>query len=132
MVGKLLLVDDEEMMVKYLLRRLEIRGFEVTTAFSGKVAIAAVQKNDFDVVLLDLLMPEMDGIETLKQIKKLSPSTEVIMLTAYSSRKIDEESKFLGAFDLVLKPFDLEDFIKRIELAMSHRLRCEPSVGFKR
>jgi len=75
---KILLVDDEKTMVKYLSKRLIKRGFDVSVAYSGLSALEEIKKNDFDLVLLDVLMPGMDGIETLKEIKKIRPETEVV------------------------------------------------------
>ena len=118
---KLLLVDDEEKMVKYLSRRLEIRGYEVSAASSGEAAVALVKENEFDVVLLDFLMPDMNGLETLKEIKKIRPDIEVIMLSAYSDGKTEAEGKALGLFDFVMKPFDLNCLVESIVHAVMHR-----------
>ncbi len=125
---KLLLVDDEEKMVKYLSRRLEIRGYEVSTASSGEAAIALVKNNEFDVVLLDFLMPDMNGIETLKEIKKIRPALAVIMMSAYSCGKTEEAGKSLGASDFVLKPFDLSILVDTIERTAMDRNRSESSA----
>jgi two-component system, OmpR family, response regulator len=125
---KLLLVDDEEKMVKYLSRRLEIRGYAVSTASSGEAAVALVKDNEFDVVLLDFLMPDMNGIETLKQIKKIRPAIAVIMISAYSCGKTEKSAKSLGASDFVMKPFDLNNLVGKIEGAAMHRNRYESSA----
>jgi DNA-binding response OmpR family regulator len=125
---KLLIVDDEKKMVKYLSKRLVIRGYDVRTAFSGQEALAAIKKNQFDVVLLDIMMPGMDGIETLKEIKTIAPTTAVILLTGHASAKLDAEGRKWGAFDYILKPFDLNNLIEKIHLADRHRCRKHDSV----
>ena len=123
---KLLIVDDEKKMVKYLSKRLVLRGFDVRSAFSGREALLLIKDHQFDVVLLDILMPDMDGIETLKQMKEISPFTVVILLTGHLSA--ESEGKKWGAFDYILKPFDLNDLIGKIHLATGHRFREHDSV----
>jgi len=118
---KILLVDDEETMVKYLSRRLIRRGFDVSVAYNGLNALEEIKKTDFDLVLLDVLMPEMDGIETLKEIKKIKPETEVIMLTGHASVEVGIEGMKAGAFNYILKPFDPNELVEEINLAVEHR-----------
>ena len=118
---QILLVDDEKTMVKYLSKRLIIRGFDVGVAYSGLSALEEIKKNDFDLVLLDVLMPEMDGIETLKEIKKIKPETEVIMLTGHASVEVGIEGMKSGAFNYILKPFDLNELVEEINFACEHR-----------
>jgi len=113
----LLIVDDEPKMVKYLSRRLVTRGYEVSTAFSGQEALAAIENSPFAVILLDIMMPEMNGIETLKKILEFTPTAAVILLTGQQSEKIAAEAKKIGAFGLVMKPFDLNELIEKIDLA---------------
>ena len=96
---KILLVDDEKTMVKYLSRRLLKSGFNICVAYSGLSALQELKKEDFDVVLLDVLMPEMDGIETLREIKKFKPKTEVIMLTGHASVDVGIEGMKAGLAD---------------------------------
>ena len=85
MKPRLLLVDDEEMFLEFLSRRLISYQYDVTTCLSGENALEMMIDHDFDVVILDMLMPGMDGIETLGEIKKIKPLTEVIMLTGHAS-----------------------------------------------
>ncbi len=117
----LLIVDDEPKMVKYLSRRLVNRGYKVCTAFSGQEALAAIENSPFTVILLDIMMPEMNGIETLKKILKNNPAAAVILLTGQQSEQIGAEAKKLGAFDLVMKPFDLNELIEKIVLAARYQ-----------
>jgi CheY-like chemotaxis protein len=110
-----LLVDDEERFVLNLAKLLRGRGFEVTTAFDGAAGIAAVEKNrGFDVVLLDVKMPGMDGIEALRQIKKVSPDTEVLMLTGHANVETGIDAMREGAIDYLMKPCDIEDLVAKI------------------
>ena len=124
----LLIVDDEPKMVKYLSRRLINRGYKVHTAFSGQEALAAIENNPFTVILLDIMMPEMNGIEALKKIMEIAPTAAVILLTGHLSEQIAAEGKKLGAFDLVMKPFDFSELIGKIDLAARHQ-RQENAVS---
>ena len=118
---KILLVDDEKKMVNYLSERLLIKGFDITVAYSGKEALEYISEKDFDVVLLDVLMPEMDGIETLREIKKMKPMTEVIMLTGHASVEAGVEGMKAGAFNYIMKPFDHNELVTEINMACEHR-----------
>ena len=118
---KILLVDDEKTMVKYLSKRLLKKGFDINVAYSGKEALERISKKDFDVVLLDVLMPEMDGIETLQEIKKRKPMTEVIMLTGHASVEAGIEGMKAGAFNYIMKPFDPNELVTEINMACEHR-----------
>ena len=122
----LLIVDDEPKMVKYLSRRLVNRGYKVRTAFSGQEALAAIENSPFAVILLDIMMPGMNGIETLKRILETTPTAAVILLTGHLSEQIAAEGKKLGAFDLVMKPFDLNELIGKIDLAA--RYQCQENA----
>ncbi|MFC1798794.1 response regulator [Thermodesulfobacteriota bacterium] len=121
MTCNILLVDDEKTMVKYLSRNLRKKGFEICTAYDGYAALDEIKKSDFDVVLLDVLMPGINGIDTLREIKKLKPMTEVIMLTGHASVEVGIEGMKLGAFNYIMKPFNPDELIKEIHLAYEHR-----------
>jgi DNA-binding NtrC family response regulator len=125
---KLLLVDDEEIMLKYLSRFLIKKDFDISTAMNGKEALQKIKKTDYTTVLLDVLMPEMDGIETLREIKKIKPMTEVIMLTGYASVQVAIEGMRLGAFDYLMKPFDRNALIEKLRLACEKRLFNEKGI----
>ena len=107
MQPRLMVVDDEEKVRKYLSGLLKNRGYAVETAADGVKALERLKQTDFDVVLLDVIMPGLDGIEVLKEIKRLKPLTEVIMLTGNASVSTGVEGIKLGAFDYLLKPLDL-------------------------
>lgn len=121
MTCNILLVDDEKTMVKYLSKRLIKKGFEISIAYNGLDALEQVKAADFDVVLLDVLMPGMNGIDTLKEIKKIKPQTEVIMLTGHASVEAGIEGMKAGAFNYIMKPFDPNELVTEINLAYEQR-----------
>jgi len=121
MTCRILLVDDEKTMVKYLSKRLIKKGFEISIAYNGLEALEQVKAADFDVVLLDVLMPGMNGIDTLKEIKKIKPQTEVIMLTGHASVEAGIEGMKAGAFNYIMKPFDPNELVAEINLAYEQR-----------
>lgn len=120
---KVLLVDDEPDFVESLSQRLQVRKFDVKTSLSGDAAIALVQNEDFDVIVLDVLMPGKDGIETLKEIKSIKPLVHVIMLTGNATVETAIEGMKIGAYDYLMKPAEMEDLVEKIHRA--HRLKAE-------
>lgn len=128
MKPKLLLVDDEEMFLEYLSKRLIDREYDVTTCLTGEDALEKVKEHDFDVVILDILMPGIDGIETLSEIKNIRPLTEVIMLTGHDSRESGIEGMRLGAYDYLMKPCDTEDLVSKIDKAYQRRSEQEARI----
>ncbi len=105
----ILIIDDEENIRKYLKRSLSKNGFETYTAQYGKEGINLLVQKHIDVILLDLNLPDIDGIEVLKEIKKLDAQSVVIIITAYGDINSAVEAIKLGAFDYLPKPFDFED-----------------------
>ncbi len=128
MQTKVLLVDDEEQFIDILSNRLETRGFVVNKAFSGDEAIDLVSKQEVDVVILDVVMPGRDGIETLKQLKQLRPLTEVIMLTGHGTVDTAIEGMKLGAYDYLIKPTDTKDLIEKIGKAKQRKAEHEQRI----
>jgi DNA-binding response OmpR family regulator len=114
---RLLLVDDEESYVNVLSKRMTKRNFEVSSALSGAQAIRILRKQDFDAVVLDLKMEDMDGIEVLKILKTMAPELPVIMLTGHGSETAAREGITFGAFDYLTKPCDLDELIGKIRAA---------------
>ncbi|MBI5216254.1 MAG: response regulator [Ignavibacteriae bacterium] len=112
---KVLVVDDEEALRTVLSGELVNEGYKVGTAADGDEAIAIIKQEQFDIVLLDIKMPKVDGFEVLKFIKKDYPAIKVIMLTAFADLKNAIESKKLGAEDFISKPYDLVDLLTTIE-----------------
>ncbi len=114
---KVLLADDEEEFIETLAQRLELRDLSVTTVYSGESAIAMAEKIDFDVIILDILMPEITGIDALKEIKKIKPLTPVLLLTGEATVENAIQGMKLGAFDFLMKPTDTELLIEKIAKA---------------
>lgn len=112
-----LLVDDEISYVNVLANRLSKRNITATKTYSGTEAIQALRGRDFDVILLDLKLEDMDGIEVLKIMKKMVPRIKVIMLTGHGSEAAAKEGIKEGAFDYLTKPCDLNELIYKIREA---------------
>jgi len=110
-----MLVDDEVPFVETTTKRLTKRNLKVITAFGGQEALDTLSKNrNVDVVILDVKMPGMDGIETLREIKKAYPLTEVIMLTGHATVESAIEGMKLGAYDYLMKPCDIEQIALKV------------------
>lgn len=118
---KLLLVDDERGYVNVLAKRMSKRDIQVTPAFSGSAGIQALRRQDYDVVVLDLKMEDMDGIEVLKIFKKMDPSLPVIMLTGHGSETAAREGIEYGAYDYLTKPCELEELVAKVKQACRAR-----------
>ena len=118
---RVLLVDDEESYVETLRKRLMRRGLVVSMANSGEQALESLAENPVDVVLLDVKMPGMDGMETLTRIKAAHPRVEVIMLTGHASVEFGLKGMQLGAFDYVMKPAPLNELLDTINQAYSKK-----------
>lgn len=118
---RVLVVDDEEDFLETLVNRLNRRGMPAKGALSGPEALQLMTEEHFDVVVLDVRMPGMDGMEVLKEIKDRWPFLEVIMLTGHGSVESGIEGMRLGAFDYVMKPADLEDLLEKIRQASERR-----------
>jgi len=116
---KILFVDDEKGFVDVISKRMSKRNIEVTKAYSGKEALQALRKTDFDAVVLDLKMEDMDGIEILKIFKKIVPDLPVIMLTGHGSKEAARDGIRLGASDYLTKPCDFEELIVKIKDVVS-------------
>ena len=125
---KVLIVDDEADFANTLAQRLELREFSVTAVFSGKAALEIVEEIDFDVVVLDVQMPEIDGLEILEKIRKCLPLTEVIMLTGQATVNNAIKGMKLGAFDFLLKPADTDLLEEKIKEAHSIKMRHEDRI----
>ena len=125
---KVLLVDDEEDFVEMLSLRLKELGEKVAVAFSGQEGLDTLVKTPIDVVILDIKMPGMDGIETLREIKKNFPLVEVIMLTGHGSTETAVEGMKLGAFDYLLKPADFSDLSTKLEGARKRKDEQEERI----
>jgi len=107
-MGKILVVDDEIEVVRVLKDFLTAKGYDVYTALNGARALELVNEVKPDIVLLDIIMPGMGGIDTLKEIKKIDPSTAVIMVTAVIDEELANRAVKLGAFDYITKPINID------------------------
>jgi len=126
---RVLVVDDEKDFVEATVKRLKKRGIDAEGALSGERALELMKEKRFDVVLLDIKMPGgMDGIETLREIKKIAPITEVILLTGHASVESSIEGLKLGAFDYLLKPVKLEDLIKKLAEAFEKKDKQDQKI----
>ena len=120
--AKVLLVDDEELFMTTLAKRLEVRGMQVSTVTRGKDAVAIVDSQAFDLVVLDLSMPGIDGLETLKRIKARQPDAEIIILTGEGSIRTGIEAMKAGAEDFLQKPVDIVELVNKISEAKDKRM----------
>ena len=119
---KLLFIDDEQTFLKYLAKRMSLEGFEVKTTFSGEEGVAAAAKEPFDVAVVDLQMPGIDGIEVQKLLKDLQPDLPCIVLTGHGSVENALESGKYNAFKFLSKPVDMDTLIQTIQAAYDHRV----------
>jgi DNA-binding NtrC family response regulator len=120
--AKVLLVDDETDFLNTLAERLEARGLKVNTASSGEDAVTKVDNQSFDLIVLDLAMPGIDGLETLKRIKAKQPEAEIIMLSGQGSIKTSIEAMKLGAEDFIEKPVNITELMDKISEAKDKRM----------
>lgn len=129
---RLLLVDDEEMFLEYLSKRLIRQKYDVTTCLNGEDAIEKIKDSDFDVAIIDVIMPGIDGIETMREIKKMKPLTEAIILTGHASRELGVEGMKLGAYGYLRKPCDPEDLVIKIKEAFKKKVEREIRIKMER
>lgn len=122
---RILLVDDEERFRITLQKMLAAQGLTVEAVSSGQKALEALQQRAFDVILLDIRMPGMNGIQTLAEIKKLDPDLEVIVLTGHASMDAAMEIIKLGGYDYLLKPCPMEELMLKIDGAYEKKVERE-------
>jgi DNA-binding NtrC family response regulator len=118
---KVLIVDDEERFRTTMYKLLSVRGLDAHVAANGKEALEELQKNSYDVVILDVRMPEVNGMEVLPEIKKIDSFIEVIIMTGYASVATAREIMKLGAYDFLLKPYSIVELLDKIEGAFDRR-----------
>lgn len=122
---RVLLVDDEVDFIDALRERLELRGLQVETVHCGKDALELAGSQVFDAVVLDMAMPDMNGIETLERLLDANPDHQIILLTGNATLEQAAAAIRLGALDLMEKPADLDSLISKIELAATRRWDLE-------
>jgi len=125
---EILIVDDELEFAEALGARLDAKGHRVRTAAGGPDALDILADREVDVVVLDVLMPGMDGIETLKEIRARHPIVEVILLTGHGSVTTAVEGLKAGAFDYVLKPPDHEDLLAKLRSARDRKAEHQERI----
>jgi len=123
---KILLVDDEKEFVETLSERIRMRDHDSEVALNGEQALKKMDDDLPDVVVLDLKMPGMDGMEVLRRIRKAYPKVQVIMLTGHGSEKDEEEAKKLGAFEYLEKPVEIETLMKKVKKA--YKIKFESTM----
>lgn len=119
---KVLLVDDEEEFVNTLSERIQMRDIGSDVALNGEEALKSVAKDLPDVMVLDLKMPGIDGMEVLRKTRLAYPGVQVIMLTGHGSEKDEKEARRLGAFEYLQKPVPIEVLVKKIKLAYKKKI----------
>ena len=131
MKGRILCVDDEDIVIRSCRRVLDDDEFAVDSVQSGPEALDRIEEKDFDVVILDIMMPKMDGIEVLQRVKESHPDLEVIMITGLSQVETAVKSMKLGAFDYLTKPFDPDELKLVVERALERRRLLQENVSLK-
>lgn len=119
--ARILIVDDEEELVSTLTQRLALRGFQAEGATSAAEALRRVGEHDFSVMVLDVKMPGLDGLELLAQIKQEYPDLPVILFTGHTSVRDAERGMQVGAFDYLVKPIDIDQLVEKIRNAAGRK-----------
>ena len=127
-VLNVLLVDDEVEFLETLVKRMKKRNVNVFGVKSGEEALKFLEQNPLDVVVLDVRMPGMDGIETLREIKKRHPLVEVIMLTGHANMEVAVQGMELGAFDYLMKPMDIDELLYKVQDAQKKKSLQEDKI----
>lgn len=123
-----LLVDDEVEFLETLEKRLRRRNMEVRVATSGEQALKALGECSPDVVVLDVKMPGMGGIETLREIKRMAPLVEVVMLTGHANLEVAIQGMEMGAFDYLMKPVDIDELVYKLQDAYRRKSLQEERI----
>jgi DNA-binding response OmpR family regulator len=123
-----LIVDDEEEFRDMTAKRLSKRDLECDSAPDGDTALAMISQKNYDVVLLDVKMPGRDGIETLREIKKMAPMTEVVMLTGHASVESGINGIKFGAFDYLMKPMELDPLFEKLNAAYARKREQQAKI----
>lgn len=126
---RVLLIDDERDFLDTLVKRLRKRNLEVTGVNSGEEALQVLRATPLDVVVLDVRMPGMDGIQVLREIKTINPLIQVIMLTGHASVEVAVEGMELGAFDYLMKPANLDELLYKIQDAFKAKTIQEQKIA---
>lgn len=125
---RVLVVDDEVDFLETMVNRLKMRNLDVTGVESGEKALELLEHHLFDVVILDVKMPGMNGVETLREMKRVKPLMEVIMLTGHASVESGIDGMKLGAFDYIMKPADIDDLLDKMRAAFEKKSAHEEKI----
>ena len=131
MSGKILIIDNEKRMCHVLKAALELDKHSVELAYDGESGVAKFQKGEFDIVITDLKMPGKDGIQVLEEVKKLSPETEVVLMTAYATAQTAVEAMRKGAYDYLIKPFEMVEMKLKVKQILKNRELAQENVLLK-
>jgi DNA-binding NtrC family response regulator len=124
-----MLVDDEVPFVETMSKRLAKRNIKAIAAFSGEECLEKLETHqDLDVIILDVKMPGMDGIDTLREVKRLYPLVEVIMLTGHATVESGVEGMKRGAYDYLMKPCDIDDLVTKVKAAAKKKKEHEEKI----
>ncbi|MEA3341020.1 MAG: response regulator [Chloroflexota bacterium] len=126
--GRILIVDDESNIVRPCVKALIARGYEAQGASNGQEALALLERESFDLLLLDLKMPGMDGLEVLRQAKDMRPGVEAIIVSGHGTLELAAEAMRLGALDFMTKPIDLEHIIAKVQQTLEHTSKPDARV----
>jgi DNA-binding NtrC family response regulator len=126
---KVLIVDDEERFRNTMCKLLTVEGFEASTAGSGQQALEELRQRHYDVVILDVRMPEMTGVQALAEMRRTDPEIEVIIMTGYASVDAAKEIMEIGAYDYLLKPYAIRELVEKIDAAYDRKLARSKLTG---
>ncbi len=118
---KVVLVDDEEEFVTTLAERLDLRGINVQVATNGEIALRIIENDSPDIVVLDVMMPGLGGLEVLQRIKAINSQIPVILLTGHGSTEQEIETMLESAYDYLMKPLNIDELIKKMQEAINSR-----------
>ena len=122
MSERVLLIDDEKEFLEVMSERMQTRDIDVTTATSARDALALVEKESYDAIILDLQMPEMDGLQALERLKEINPDLQVILLTGHATVEKGVQAMKLGATDVLEKPADIQTLTEKIRKAHARKI----------
>lgn len=128
---KVLLVDDERDFVNTLAQRLKMRDLNVSCVYDGEQGLSRVKQEEPDVLVLDLKMPGLQGMDVLREVRKTNPNMQVIILTGHGTEKDEEEAKRIGGFDFLRKPADIDLLMTKIKEAYAEKIeRAMTAITF--
>ncbi|AOC57056.1 MULTISPECIES: response regulator transcription factor [Bacillus] len=126
--GKILVVEDEKKIARVLSLELEYEGYEVTVKETGMDGLQALEEESFDLVLLDVMLPELSGLEVLRRVRKTNTATPIMLITARGSVPDKVSGLDLGANDYITKPFDIEELLARIRAQLRLNIHAQEEM----